>query len=100
MYRSLAEAIRDAEARGVALSTVALEAESVDQGRPVTEIRDALRRALTVMREAVARGLVGDLRSTSQLVGGDAAKLRTQATGPLPTRPSVTSSRAPSRCRR
>ena len=87
MYRSLAEAIRDAEARGVALSTVALEAESVDQGRPVAEIRDALRRALTVMREAVTRGLVGDLRSTSQLVGGDAAKLRTQATGPLADTP-------------
>jgi L-serine dehydratase len=83
MYRSLHEAIRDAEVRGVPLATVALEAEAQDQGRPVAEIRDALRRALAVMREAVERGLVGDLRSTSGLVGGDAAKLRTGPAGPL-----------------
>ncbi|MFO0095348.1 MAG: serine dehydratase, partial [Gemmatimonadaceae bacterium] len=83
MYRSLAEAIRDAEAQGTTLSAVALAREAKDQGRPVAEIRDALRRALAVMREAVARGMVGDLRSTSQLVGGDAAKLRTGPDGPL-----------------
>jgi L-serine dehydratase len=83
MYRSLGEAIRDAEARGLTLSALALEAEARDQGRPVEEIRDALRRALAVMREAVARGLVGDLRSTSGLVGGDAARMRTGPAGPL-----------------
>ena len=83
MYKSLAEAIKDAEARGVTLSTVALEAEARDQGRPISEIRDALRRALVVMREAIARGMVGDLYSASGLVGGDAAKLRTGADGPL-----------------
>lgn len=83
MYRSVADAIRDAEARGTTLAAVALEAESRDQGRPVEEIRDALRRALAVMREAVERGLVGDLKSSSGLVGGDAAKLRTGPDGPL-----------------
>jgi L-serine dehydratase len=83
MYRSLGDAIRDAEARGITLAALALEVEARDQGRPVTEIRDALRRALAVMREAVARGLVGDLRSTSGLVGGDAARLRTGPDGPL-----------------
>lgn len=83
MYRSLGEAIRDAEARGMTLAALALEAEARDQGRSVEEIRDALRRALAVMREAVTRGLVGDLRSTSGLVGGDAAKLRTGPDGPL-----------------
>ena len=83
MYRSLAAAVQDAEARGVPLSTVALEAEAKDQGRPVGEIRDALKRALAVMRDAVERGLVGDLMSTSGLVGGDAARLRTGPAGPL-----------------
>lgn len=83
MYRSLAEAIRDAEAQGTTISAVALAAEAKDQGRPVEEIRDALRRALVVMRGAVDRGLVGDLRSSSELVGGDAAKLRTGPAGPL-----------------
>ncbi|CAA9295626.1 MAG: L-serine dehydratase, alpha subunit [uncultured Gemmatimonadaceae bacterium] len=83
MFRSLAEAIRAAESRGTTLARVALEAEAEDSGRPEAEIRDALRRALAVMRGAVAQGLVGDLRSSSGLVGGDAAKLRTGPAGPL-----------------
>ncbi len=83
MYKSLADAIRDAEARRTSLSAVALAAESEDQGRTVDDIRSALRRALVVMRGAVAQGLVGDLYSASGLVGGDAAKLRTGPAGPL-----------------
>jgi L-serine dehydratase len=83
MYRTLADAIADAEARGISLSQLALETEAADQGRPVEEIRDALRRALHVMNGAVARGLEGDLFSSSGLVGGDAAKLRTGPDGPL-----------------
>jgi L-serine dehydratase len=83
MYRTLADAIADAESRGITLSALALETEAADQGRPVSEIRDALRRALVVMREAIARGMVGDLRSNSNLVGGDAAKMRTGPAGPM-----------------
>lgn len=83
MFKSLADAIREAEAQNTTLSAVALAAEAKDQGRTVADIRDALRRALEVMRGAVERGLVGDLRSTSELVGGDAAKLRTGPAGPL-----------------
>src|SRR4051812_47676119 len=83
MYRSLAEAVRDAESQHKSLAQVALEAESRDQGRPQEEIRAALRRALEVMRGAVDRGMTGDLYSASGLVGGDAAKLRTGPAGPL-----------------
>src|ERR1051325_239011 len=83
MYHSLADAVRDAEARGVSLAELALETESEDQGRPVREIRDILGRALMVMRSAVERGMTGDLKSDSGLVGGDAAKLRTGPAGPL-----------------
>ena len=83
MFTSLAEAVRVAESRGLRLADVALEAESKDQGRPVEEIRSALHRALVVMRGAIERGLVGDLKSNSGLVGGDAAKLRTGPAGPL-----------------
>ena len=83
MYRALAEAIADAETRGTTLARVALAREADDSGRPVEEIRDALRRALVVMRGAVAQGATGDLRSASGLVGGDAAKLRTGPPGPL-----------------
>src|SRR5437588_2749381 len=83
MYRSLHEAVRDADAQKKTLAQLALDTESRDQGRPVEEIRSALRRALEVMRGAIAQGLTGDLRSASGLVGGDAAKLHTGAAGPL-----------------
>jgi len=87
MYRSLHQAIADAERQQKSLAQLALETEARDQGRPVAEIRDALRRALAVMRDAVARGLEGDLRSSSGLVGGDAAKLVTGPAGPLADTP-------------
>jgi len=83
MYKSLADAIRDAEQQGTTLARVALAVEARDQARPVSDIRDALARALAVMRGAVAQGLTGDLRSASGLVGGDAAKLREGPPGPL-----------------
>ncbi|MBI3568323.1 MAG: L-serine ammonia-lyase, iron-sulfur-dependent, subunit alpha [Gemmatimonadetes bacterium] len=83
MYTSLQSAIDDATASGKRLSQVALEAEARDQGRPIEEIRDALRRALKVMRRATDQGLVGDLYSASGLVGGDAAKLAASTAGPL-----------------
>jgi L-serine dehydratase len=83
MYRALADAIRDAEQQSITLARLALETEAKDQGRPVEEIRAALRRALDVMRGAVERGMTGDLFSASGLVGGDAAKLRTGPAGPL-----------------
>jgi L-serine dehydratase len=83
MYKSLADAIRDAEAQKIPLSQLALETESRDQGRHVSEIRAALQRALDVMRGAVSQGMTGDLYSASGLVGGDAAKLRTGPAGPL-----------------
>ncbi len=83
MYHSLHEAIADAEAKRATLASVALDIEARDQGRTVADIREALGRALGVMRHAVEQGLTGDLRSNSGLVGGDAAKLRTGPAGPL-----------------
>ncbi|MBA2684117.1 MAG: L-serine ammonia-lyase, iron-sulfur-dependent, subunit alpha [Gemmatimonadaceae bacterium] len=83
MYKSLADAIRDAEASGRTLSATALALESKDQGRTVEDIRGALRRALEVMRGAVERGLEGDLRSASGLVGGDALLVARSSAGPM-----------------
>jgi L-serine dehydratase len=87
MYRSLADAISDAEARGTTLTTVALDLESQDQGRSVADIRAALARALHVMRGAVDAGMTGAMRSNSGLVGGDAAKLVKSTAGPLAATP-------------
>jgi len=83
VYRALGEAIRDAESQGKTLSQIALEREAEDQGRTIADIRSALSRALGVMRGAIGDGMTGDLYSSSGLVGGDAAKLRTGAPGPL-----------------
>ncbi|MCX5765973.1 MAG: L-serine ammonia-lyase, iron-sulfur-dependent, subunit alpha [Gemmatimonadetes bacterium] len=83
MYSSLLAAIADAEASHRSLSQLALDTEAKDQGRPVAEIRDALRRALVVMRSAIEQGLVGDLYSESGLVGGDAAKVAQSTKGPF-----------------
>jgi L-serine dehydratase len=87
LYKALADAIKDAEREKKSLAQVALAAESRDQGRPVQDIRAALQRALDVMRSAIEKGLVGDLYSASGLVGGDAAKLRSSAKGPLAQTP-------------
>jgi L-serine dehydratase len=83
VYKSLADAIRDAEASGRTLAATALALESKDQGRTVDDIRAALRRALEVMRGAVERGLEGDLRSASGLVGGDALLVAKSHAGPM-----------------
>jgi L-serine dehydratase len=83
VFSSLHTAIAAAEAQGSSLARVALDAEARDQGRSVAAIRSALQRALDIMRGAVERGMRGDLRSASGLVGGDAAKLREGPPGPL-----------------
>lgn len=82
MYDALADALRDAEAEGLSLGALALRTEAAGGLRTEPEIRAGLQRALDVMRHAVARGLPGDLRSVSGLVGGDAAKLA-HPRGPL-----------------
>lgn len=87
MYKALADAIRDAEQQKKTLAQVALETEARDQGRPIADIRAVLQRALDVMRGAIEKGLAGDLYSASGLVGGDAAKLRTNPAGPLAETP-------------
>jgi L-serine dehydratase len=83
VYKALADAIRDAEASGRTLAETALALESRDQGRTVEDIRAALKRALAVMRNAVERGLEGDLRSASGLVGGDALLVAKSRAGPM-----------------
>jgi L-serine dehydratase len=82
MYDSLAEAVELAEAQQISLGELALRTEASDGLKTRAEIESALKRALDVMRHAVARGLPGDLKSVSGLVGGDAAKM-TRAAGPL-----------------
>jgi L-serine dehydratase len=82
MFESLAEAVQRAEAERISLGELALRTEAAEGLRTRAEVEAALHRALEVMRGAVARGLAGDLRSVSGLVGGDAARL-SRPVGPL-----------------
>jgi L-serine dehydratase len=87
MYRSLSEAIHDAESSKKTLAEVAIDKEARDQGRSPADIRGTLKRALDVMRGAIGDGMTGDLYSASGLVGGDAAKLMNGPPGPLAATP-------------
>jgi L-serine dehydratase len=82
MYDSLTDAVAEAEAEQISLGELALRAEAQEGLKTRAEIEASLSRALAVMRNAVQRGLAGDLRSVSGLVGGDAARL-SQPVGPL-----------------
>jgi L-serine dehydratase len=82
MFESLGEAVERAEVEQISLGELALRVEAEDGLRTRAEIEQALQRALDVMRGAVERGLLGDLRSVSGLVGGDAARMA-HASGPL-----------------
>lgn len=82
MFDALQDAVSEAQERGVSLGTVALDAETRDGLRTRDQVEASLGRALDVMRHAVDRGLAGDLKSVSGLVGGDAVRL-TRPKGPL-----------------
>lgn len=82
MFESLGDLVRRAEQDGISLGELGLRLEAEAGLRTREEIESALARALAVMRHAIERGLPGDLRSVSGLVGGDAALL-TRPVGPL-----------------
>jgi L-serine dehydratase len=81
-YDSLQEAFERATADGISLGEAALRAEVEAGLRTREQVEHSLKRALDVMRGAIADGRKGELRSVSGLVGGDAAKVA-KAKGPL-----------------
>lgn len=82
MYENLLEAVEAAEREGLTLGELGIRAEAAEGIRTREEVEAGLRRALDVMRGAVARGLEGDIRSVSGLVGGDAVKVK-NGSGPM-----------------
>ncbi|MDZ4864862.1 MAG: L-serine ammonia-lyase, iron-sulfur-dependent, subunit alpha [Gemmatimonadota bacterium] len=82
MFDALLEAVEQAEREGISLGELALRTEAERGLHSRADVEAALLRALNVMRGAVERGLQGDLRSVSGLVGGDAIMLA-HAVGPL-----------------
>lgn len=81
-YTTFAELLASAAEHG-SLASAALAREAFDGGLPDAELRDTMASRLAVMREAVARGRTGDVRSRSGLVGGDAARVAASTRGPI-----------------
>ena len=71
-YSSIAELCRAAEQAGSTISQTAL-ADQVEQ--PADVLYQRMADSLGVMRDAVRAGMDPELRSTSGLTGGDAAKM-------------------------
>ena len=80
-YRSIAELVALAEREGKTIGQIALAAQAEEDRVPEAELRERMREALQVMREAVKSGMQPDLRSVSGMTGGQAAKLMDAVTG-------------------
>lgn len=80
-YPSFAALLEAAHAHG-SLSAAAIAREVEETGTDATEIRAHMLAQLEVMRDAVAEGLTGTVRSRSGLTGGDAARVARSTAGP------------------
>lgn len=79
-YATIKELIELAEKEGWPISEVVLRVEIGETEQSREEIWQAMLENLGVMRESVATGRAGQIKSPSGLVGGDALKLRVNNT--------------------
>lgn len=75
MFRNVAELVELAETRQVKIAEVMIQQEMDVTGRTREEVIQSMDRNLTVMEEAIERGLKG-VKSHSGLTGGDAVLLQ------------------------
>ncbi|MCM3003811.1 L-serine ammonia-lyase, iron-sulfur-dependent, subunit alpha [Priestia koreensis] len=75
MFRNVAEVVELAESKGVKIAEIMIQQEMDITGRSREEIIAQMDRNLTVMEEAVERGLNG-VKSVSGLTGGDAVLIQ------------------------
>lgn len=81
-YSSFSDLVSAAGESG-SLAAAALAREAWESGSEPSELRAQMRETLAVMREAIERGLSGEARSRSGLVGGDAARVGAYTEGPV-----------------
>jgi L-serine dehydratase len=81
-YASFTELSADAHNAG-SLSAAAVAREAEESAQDPSLVRARMAETLGVMREAVATGLTGEVRSRSGLVGGDARMVAESAAGPV-----------------
>ncbi len=74
-YTSISELCQAAQEQGVSLSQLVLADQAQQMELSPQQLLDNMQHRFTVMQEAVRAGLDPELRSTSGLTGGDAAKL-------------------------
>lgn len=77
MFRNVAELVELAEKNHISISDVMIKQEMEITERSFTEIFEQMDRNLTVMEEAIERGINEKLTSVSGLTGGDAVLLQT-----------------------
>ena len=78
-YMTIAELTCAAREQGKKLSEVILADQSAQMEMDAGELYARMERSLDVMQEAIKAGMDPDLRSTSGLTGGDAAKMLSYA---------------------
>lgn len=74
-FHSISALCTAAQARGVPISEIVLEDQARQLECTPQELYQRMLENLNVMRQAVQAGMAPDLRSTSGLTGGDAAKM-------------------------
>ncbi len=74
-YDSVSGLIAAAQQAGCSISRLVLADQAEQTGKPESELYTMMAERLQVMRRAVEAGSAPDLRSTSGLTGGDAAKM-------------------------
>ena len=81
-HTTFAELLVAAQAHG-SIGAAALARECEESGELAGALKERMATSLSVMREAVSRGLSGEARSRSGLVGGDAARVNESEGGPV-----------------
>lgn len=74
--RAYQDYVQLAEERGLKIGEVVLAEQAESSEKPESELRERMLLNLKVMRESVDSGLHGDRKSSSGLIGGDAAKVQ------------------------
>ena len=81
-YESFAQLTNHARAEG-SIAAAAIAREALESAEAPEAVRGRMSERLEVMREAAQRGLSGEPRSRSGLVGGDAARVAASSDGPV-----------------
>lgn len=76
MFRNAAELVEIAESKQMKISEIMIQMEIEESGKTREEIIEQMDRNLTVMEEAVERGIKEGVKSRSGLTGGDAVLLQ------------------------